>query len=33
MEELSASEWDLAQQLAQEKYSQLNWRKQRITLV
>ncbi|GCE10264.1 lipoate--protein ligase family protein [Tengunoibacter tsumagoiensis] len=30
--ELTQSEWDLAQQLVQEKYSQLNWRKERIKL-
>jgi lipoyl(octanoyl) transferase len=31
--DLSTTEWDLAQQLVQEKYSQLTWRKERITLV
>jgi lipoate-protein ligase A len=31
--ELSASEWELARQLAEEKYSKLVWRKERITLV
>ncbi len=31
--ELSSSEWDLAQQLAQEKYNQLEWRQERISLV
>ncbi len=30
--EISASEWELAQQLAEEKYSKLVWRKERITL-
>lgn len=33
LEDLSSSEWELTQQLVQEKYSQLNWRKERITLV
>ncbi len=33
MEDLSTSEWELTQQLVQEKYSKLNWRKERITLV
>lgn len=31
-EELSASEWELARQLVEEKYSKLNWRKERISL-
>jgi len=31
--ELSASEWDLARQLATEKYSQLAWRAERVQLV
>src|SRR6266496_2241576 len=31
--EISASEWKLAQQLVEEKYSKLAWRKERITLV
>ncbi|GAC1484958.1 MAG: lipoate--protein ligase family protein [Ktedonobacteraceae bacterium] len=31
--ELSPSEWLLAQQLVQEKYNKLTWRKERITLV
>jgi len=31
--ELSQSEWDLAHQLVEEKYSKLTWRKERITLV
>lgn len=31
--ELSASEWDLARQLAQEKYTALEWRQERISLV
>ena len=31
--ELSQSEWDLAQQLVEEKYSKLEWRKPRVTLV
>ena len=31
--ELSASEWDLAHQLVEEKYSKLTWRKERVTLV
>ncbi len=30
--ELSASEWELAHQLVEEKYSKLEWRKERITL-
>ena len=30
--ELSASEWELARQLVEEKYSKLVWRKERITL-
>jgi lipoyl(octanoyl) transferase len=33
MEDLSSSEWDLTRQLVQEKYSKLDWRKERITLV
>jgi lipoyl(octanoyl) transferase len=33
IEDLSTSEWELTQQLVQEKYSKLNWRKERITLV
>jgi lipoate-protein ligase A len=33
MEDLTASEWELTQQLVQEKYNQLNWRKERISLV
>ncbi|HTI14012.1 MAG TPA: biotin/lipoate A/B protein ligase family protein [Dictyobacter sp.] len=32
-EQLSLSEWQLAQQLVEEKYSKLEWRKQRISLV
>jgi len=32
-EELSQSEWDMAQQLAEEKYNTLMWMKGRITLV
>ncbi len=31
--ELSTSEWELAQQLAEEKYNQLEWREERISLV
>jgi lipoyl(octanoyl) transferase len=31
--ELSASEWELARQLAAEKYSQLTWRAERVTKV
>jgi lipoyl(octanoyl) transferase len=31
--ELCASEWELAYQLIEEKYSKLEWRKKRITLV
>ncbi|MBA2681458.1 MAG: lipoate--protein ligase family protein [Ktedonobacteraceae bacterium] len=31
--ELSQSEWNMAQQLVQEKYSSLEWRKERITRV
>jgi lipoate-protein ligase A len=31
--ELTASEWDLAHQLVEEKYSKLNWRKERVTLI
>lgn len=31
-EELSPSEWELAHRLVEEKYSKLNWRKERITL-
>src|SRR5947209_695109 len=31
--ELSSSEWILARQLAQEKYSQLEWRKERVSVV
>ena len=31
--ELSASEWELAQQLVEEKYSKLIWRKERVTLI
>ena len=31
--ELSQSEWDMARQLVQEKYSKLEWRKERITRV
>jgi lipoyl(octanoyl) transferase len=31
--ELSSSEWALARQLAQEKYSQLEWRKERVSMV
>jgi lipoate-protein ligase A len=30
---LSASEWDLAYQLVEEKYNKLTWRKERISLV
>lgn len=32
-DELSPSEWELAQQLVADKYSHLTWRKERITLV
>lgn len=32
-EELSASEWSMAHQLVEEKYSKLSWRKERVTLV
>lgn len=32
-EELSPSEWELAQQLVEEKYSTLQWRKERVKLV
>ncbi len=32
-DELSPSEWELAHQLVEEKYSKLIWRKERITLV
>jgi lipoyl(octanoyl) transferase len=31
--ELTSSEWALAHQLAEQKYSQLEWRKERISLV
>jgi lipoate-protein ligase A len=31
--ELSAAEWMLARQLAEEKYSQLEWRQERVTLL
>lgn len=31
--ELSASEWELAHQLVEEKYSKLIWRKERVTLI
>jgi lipoyl(octanoyl) transferase len=31
--ELTTSEWDLAHQLVEEKYSKLNWRKERVTLI
>ncbi len=31
--ELSSSEWELAQQLAEEKYSKLEWRTERISLI
>ncbi len=31
--ELTPSEWDLARQLVDEKYSKLNWRKERISLL
>lgn len=31
--ELSRSEWELARQLVAEKYSQLTWRKERVTIV
>lgn len=31
--ELSASEWELAQQLVEEKYSRLEWRKEKLRLV
>lgn len=33
IDELSSSEWNMAQQLVDEKYSKLTWRKERITLV
>ena len=32
-EELSQSEWDMAQQLVEEKYNTLVWAKERVTLV
>ena len=32
-DEITQSEWELAQQLVEEKYSKLVWRKERITLV
>jgi lipoate-protein ligase A len=31
--DLSRSEWELAQQLVEEKYSKLDWRKERVRLV
>jgi len=31
--ELSASEWALARQLVDEKYSRLEWRKERVRIV
>jgi lipoate-protein ligase A len=31
--ELSASEWTLARQLAEEKYSKLEWRKERVQII
>ena len=31
--ELTTSEWELAHQLAEQKYNQLEWRKERISLV
>ena len=31
--ELSASEWELARQLVKEKYSKLDWRKERVKLI
>lgn len=31
--ELSASEWELARQLVEEKYSKLDWRKERVKLI
>lgn len=31
--ELSASEWALARQLVEEKYSKLTWRKERVTMI
>jgi lipoate-protein ligase A len=31
--EMSQSEWELAQQLVEEKYSKLEWRKERVRLV
>jgi lipoate-protein ligase A len=31
--ELSESEWALAQQLVEEKYSKLTWRKEKLTLI
>ena len=31
--ELSASEWELAHQLVEEKYSKLTWRKERVTIL
>jgi lipoyl(octanoyl) transferase len=31
--ELTSSEWDLAHQLVEEKYSKLHWRKERVRLV
>ena len=33
VEDLSSSEWELTQQLVQEKYRKLNWRKERIALL
>jgi len=31
--ELSSSEWELAHQLVQEKYSKLTWRQERVTQI
>jgi lipoyl(octanoyl) transferase len=31
--ELSASEWEMAQRLVEEKYSRLEWRRERISLM
>lgn len=31
--ELSASEWELAQRLVEEKYSRLEWRRERVSLI
>jgi lipoate-protein ligase A len=31
--QLTESEWDLAHRLVEEKYSKLNWRKERVTFI